>query len=350
MLELKGIDKKYKDFSIKNIDLQIEKGDYFVLLGASGAGKSLILEIIAGIIRPDKGSLWFNNQDITQLPIQQRPFGIVFQDYAIFPHLTVFQNIAYSLKKQKLSKAETQRLVSEQAAAMNVDHLLHRSPNTLSGGEKQRVALARTLIAKPEILLLDEPLSALDIQLQADLRQRLKELHRQGQTIVHVTHNYNEAIALSNKIGIIQGGEILQAGEIHAILNHPKNKFVADFTGHPNFFEGKLVRKNDQHWIEIGKHQIFASTNEREGEGSIFVRNEDITIYKEQQLSSARNNLKGVIVDIVPYSNGVEVKINADGLLFVALITQMSVRKLHLEIGKTVWLSFKASAVKFYKN
>ena len=188
MLELKNIHKSFDDFRIIDINLEVKNGDYYVVLGKSGAGKTILLETIAGLLIPDKGTVWLDGENITNQSMQHRRVGLVFQDYAIFPHKTVYQNIAYPLKRKK-NKKGLRDMVFELAEKTGVENLIHRYPSTLSGGEIQRTVLARTLALEPEILLLDEPLASLDIQYRRELQSLLRKLNADGQTIVHVTHD-----------------------------------------------------------------------------------------------------------------------------------------------------------------
>ena len=194
MLNLNEVCLKQGKFSLKSISLTVEKGDYFILLGVSGAGKSMILETIAGLLKPVSGTILMNGNNITNAKIQDRKIGLVFQDHAIFPHMTVYENLAFSLHGKKLDVVQKMDQIATVAAQMSITGLLNRKPSTLSGGELQRVALARTLIQNPSLLLLDEPLSSLDVQLKDELRTILRKLNRSGQTIIHVTHDYDEAV------------------------------------------------------------------------------------------------------------------------------------------------------------
>jgi ABC-type sugar transport system ATPase subunit len=187
MLKLCDINKKLGDFALSGINLDIPEGEYYVLLGRSGAGKTQLLELIAGLEKADGGSILLDNEDITCKKIQERKIGIVFQDYAIFPHMTVFGNIAYPLKVRNTPEDVVKSMVTESARQMNIVHLLKRSTRNLSGGERQRIALARTLVTLPRLLLLDEPLSSLDASLKDDMKRLLRKLNRDGHTIIHVT-------------------------------------------------------------------------------------------------------------------------------------------------------------------
>ncbi len=350
MLELKNISKKYKQFSLKGINLQVNKGEYFVLLGNSGSGKSLLLELITGIIQPKEGEVYLNGNKITHNPIQKRQLGLVFQDFALFPHKTVQENILYSLHNSSIGKTLKKTKLIDIATSMNIQHLLDRMPGTLSGGESQRVALARTLIKEPEILLLDEPLSSLDIQLRSGLRSLLKKINKKGQTIIHVTHDYDEAIALGSKVAVIDDGSIIQSGTIQEVFNNPESEFVANFVGVKNFFKSKLYRINGKTFAKVDREtDICLLSDKEEGEGYVMIRDEDILIYDKQPESSAMNNFEGIVMEAIPARLGMEISIQTS-LLFWVLVTRESYDRMELEQGKKVWISFKASAVKFLKT
>jgi molybdopterin-binding protein len=344
MLEIKNISKNLEDFNLKNLNLSVNKGDYFVLLGISGAGKTILLEIIAGITSPDSGEIFLNKKNITKQKIQKRRIGLVFQDYAVFPHLNVKNNIAYPLKNEKLSAFEKNKQILKLAEEMNITHLLNRKTTTLSGGELQRVALARTLALKPKILLLDEPLASLDIQLKNELRSLLRNINKKGQTIIHVTHDYQEVISLANKIAIINNGSIEQTGTPNEIFQHPKSQFIANFTGIKNFFKAEL--KNKQAIIN-NSIAFTLLTDKTKGKGNVLIKSQDIIISENKVESSACNNFKGIITDIIPAPLGIEIFTDI-GIQLVALITTQSLKKLNLYKGKNIWISFKASCVKFF--
>ncbi|RLD74931.1 MAG: ABC transporter, partial [Bacteroidetes bacterium] len=276
MLELRNISKKYKDFNLNNVCITIEDGKYFVLLGKSGSGKSLLLQIIAGLIHPDKGEVIVNGKYITNTKIQNRHIGLVFQDYAIFPHLSIYDNIAFPLKFKRLNKKQISQKVNKLAEKTGVVALLHRKPNTLSGGELQRVALARTLASEPKYLLLDEPLSSLDIQLRSELQSLLRNINKDGITIIHVTHNFEEAISLADKVGIINNGSIIQVGSPKEIFHNPKSKFVANFTGIKNFYNAIIISKNAV--LLENKIKVVYISQRENGAGMIMFRSEDIVV------------------------------------------------------------------------
>ncbi len=351
MLKVKNINKKFENFNIKNLSFSIDKGDYFVLLGVSGSGKTLLLEMIAGLINPDSGEIILEGKNITNEKIQKRGTGMVFQDYAVFPHLSVKENIAYPLKSNKTPKKEINIRINELAGNFDLIHLLKRKPATLSGGELQRVALARALALNPKILLLDEPLSSLDVQLLDGLRKLLRNLNKNGQTIIHVTHDYEEAILLANKVGILYNGSIVQYGSPHDVFQHPGSEFVANLTGIKNYFKSRLNPATEEIRIaSINTNvRIKLLTNEIESDGYVLIRGEDIIICNQEVDSSAVNNFEGIITEILPKSLGVEIIVDI-GVKLAVIVTNQSLEKFNLKEGKKVWLSFKASAVRFLKK
>lgn len=220
MLEIKNIQLKLGRFVLNNIDLKINLGEYFVILGPSGSGKTVLLETIAGLYTPDSGKILYNKNDIILLPPEKRDIGFVYQDYELFPHMTVEDNIIFGLKIRGMNKKIISEKLYKLVSMLKIEHLLKRYPNKLSGGEKQRVALARAIIISPKILLLDEPLSALDIMIKPILQQEIKNIHKEFKsTIIHVTHDIEEAIFLADRIGIMSDGNLLKVLDSDEISN-----------------------------------------------------------------------------------------------------------------------------------
>lgn len=347
MLSLNKISKRFPDFSLEEVSFTVGKGDYFILLGESGAGKSMILETIAGLVKPDKGSILLEGHEITHEKIQQRGVGLVFQDHAVFPHMHVKENIAYSLHGSKLSKENKKQAVQSIAQNLNIAELLGRSVSTLSGGELQRVALARTLVQKPKVLLLDEPLASLDTRLKGELRAVLRNIHRSGQTILHVTHDYEEALSLGNRIAVIAHGHIIQEGGPEEVFHHPKSEFLAHFAGIRNFFPAVLTRKDGISLaITPNDFHFRILTEGEDGPGFVMIRGEDILLSNDPIETSATNNFEGRVAEIIPTPRGIEVGIDA-GLRFHALITRESLVKLGIAEDRKIYLHCKATAVRF---
>lgn len=353
MLELKNIAVHFKPFELKDINLIVDKQDYFVLLGSSGSGKTVLLEMLAGLIKPVKGEIWLNGENITNEKIQNRKIGLVFQDYAIFPHYSVYENIAFPLYQNKTRKKEIDVLVRKLAHDLGIEHLLFRKPLGLSGGEKQRVALARTLAMKPDILLLDEPLSSLDAKLRSETRMLLRKLNQNGQTIIHVTHDYEEALVLANKVAIINNGIIEQTGTPKEVFSNPKSKFIASLTGIKNYFKAEIISKQDEHKaaqvrVEDKIHLSINSILEK-GNGMVIIGSHEIILSEKKLDSSMANNFNGMVQDIFSSRYGSEVLVDI-GIPIYVLITDESLANLHINIGTPIWVSFKASALKFISD
>lgn len=346
MLELLNISKSFPSFSLKDVSFEVGKGDYFILLGVSGAGKSLVLETIAGLIEPDSGTMILEGKNITRERIQKRGIGLVFQDHAVFPHMSVKENIAYSLHATHSSPVNKKERIERISQQMSITPFLHRRPLSLSGGELQRVALARTLIQEPKILLLDEPLASMDTQLRYELSSILRKLNRNGQTIIHVTHDYEEALSLASKIAVIHNGEILQTGNPAEVFQLPKSEFVAHFTGAKNFFRAEIITGTQGTFAVLDNTAWIRITQEPTGNtGYIVIRAEDIILSLDKVDTSMTNNFEGIVKEIIPARNGFEIIADA-GILFHAFITRESFRHLELAEGRKVWIGFKASAVR----
>ena len=239
---IKNAVKKYGDFTAVNgISLNIEQGEFFTLLGPSGCGKTTLLRMIAGFNTVDGGEICFDEQVINNLPAHKRDIGMVFQNYAIFPHLNVADNVAYGLKARKVPKEQITPRVDEALRMVQIDQLKARQPNELSGGQQQRVALARAFVIEPGVLLMDEPLSNLDAKLRVQMRTTIKKLQRRlGITTIYVTHDQEEALAISDRIAVMNQGNIMQIGKPEEIYRKPANPFVANFIGVSNFIDCSL--------------------------------------------------------------------------------------------------------------
>ncbi len=258
-LELKEIKKSFTEGEavLDNISLEISKGEFITLLGSSGCGKTTTLRIIAGLEQPDAGSVWLDGREVTGLEPNQRDVNTVFQNYALFPHMNVAENIGYGLKLKKVPKSEIRKKVSQMLELVQLEGYEKRKPSELSGGQKQRVAIARALVNNPKVLLLDEPLGALDLQLRRAMQIELKHLQKKlGITFIYITHDQEEAINMSDRIAVMKDGRIEQIGTPDEIYNHPKTSYVATFVGNANILHG--VAENIQ-----GENAIVKIGNDR---------------------------------------------------------------------------------------
>lgn len=356
MLRVDNLSKRLGNFEISNISFEVEEGAYFALLGASGVGKSILLEAIAGLMPPDKGNIFLDGKDITYEKIQKRRLVLVHQNQSLFPHMTVRQNVAYGLKCLGKTREISRQKINQLAEAVGIETLLGRYPPTLSGGEAQRVALARSLAIEPRCLLLDEPLSALDNQSRYELRALLREVNRQGYTIIHVTHDFEETISLANRIAVMEHGSIAQIGTPREVFQLPKSKFVAQFTGIKNFFYGNLnvPEGGSTDSIRTGNFitdnlSFSVHTDHPPGLGHVSIGSDEIIISNNKPSSSARNIFEGVIKDISNARSGTEVLVDI-GKEVTVLITPESLISMDLFFEKSVWIEFKATAVKFFPN
>ena len=241
LLEAFGLAKRYGEIeAVKPLDLAVRAGDFFAILGPSGCGKTTLLRMIGGFVAPSAGRLVLDGEDVTRLPPERRPTNMVFQGYGLFPHMNVRQNVAYGLTLKRLPRGEIDDRVGALLALMQIDALADRSVDALSGGQQQRVSLARALVMRPRILLLDEPLAALDLKLRYAMQEQLRKVHREiGGTFLFVTHDQGEAMALANRIAVMRDGHIEQEGTSEAIYHRPQTSFVATFIGEANTFAGR---------------------------------------------------------------------------------------------------------------
>ncbi|MGA1436769.1 MAG: ABC transporter ATP-binding protein [Ilumatobacteraceae bacterium] len=241
-VSLRGISKLFDDVTaVDSVDLDIDDGEFFALLGPSGCGKTTTLRMIAGLEIPSSGSLQIFGDEVGSLPPNKRPVNTVFQNYALFPHMSVADNVAFGLRMRKVDKSEIADRVQQAIALVRMSGMENRRPSQLSGGQQQRVALARALVNRPKVLLLDEPLAALDLKLRQEMQFELKQLQREvGITFVFVTHDQEEALALSDRIGVMNDGRLLQVGTPEEMYDAPADRFVADFIGRSNFLKGTL--------------------------------------------------------------------------------------------------------------
>ena len=347
MIRIENVSKDLGEFKLDDATLNIDEGEYFIILGPTGAGKTILIETIAGIYRPDSGRVFLNGADVTNVLPKDRQISMVYQDYMLFPHLTVAGNIGFGLRQKKIAKSEIKAKVNEIAELLGVSRLLSRYPGTLSGGEKQRIAIARAVVTEPKVLLLDEPLSALDSRTTGRLRAELARIHKlTGTTTIHVTHSFEEAFALGDRIAVMCGGRIIQVGAPDEVFRKPNSEFIADFVGVENLFRGRSVVHDDISEVHVDGISVVSSTV-KSGDVSISVRPEDILISKREIETSARNSFYGEIVDAK--NMGAIVRLVVDvGVFFVVALTKQSYEEMGLARGTQVCIVFKASAVHLF--
>ncbi len=345
MIDIRGLKVHLGEFRLKDIDLSIEEGGFFVLMGPTGAGKTVLLEAIAGLVPVLGGSIVVGGRDITRLPPEKRGIGIMYQDYALFPHLTIESNITYGLRYHRHDRAAAGARFKKLVDDLGIGHLLHRHPETLSGGELQRSALARALMVEPRVILLDEPLSALDQGFREEIRLLLKQIHKSSHiTFFMVTHDFSEALTLATRAAVMNSGTIMQTGTIRDIFQRPSSSFVADFVGMKNIFPAVFNGTT----ADLGALSVEVPRRHDNPSGYLAIRPEDIVISLDPLESSMRNSFTGIISGIIDQGFLYEVHVSVQALVFRSLVTKGSAVDLSLDIGTRAQISFKTSAVHMF--
>ena len=345
MIQVDKVTRDVGSFKLDNISFESPDGEYLVVLGPSGAGKTMLLESIAGLVSIDSGKIFINGKDVTKLPPERRNVGFVYQDYMLFPNMTVEENIAFGLAMHDTPKSERDRRVQEMMEFLGIDYLKGRRPRTLSGGEKQRVALARALIINPEVLLLDEPLSSLDAQVRKKLREDLKKIHEKHPVnVIHVTHDQIEAFVLADRIGVLSQGRLLELGTPEEIFKKPKTEFTTKFVGFDNVFKGRAKRENGITLVQVGD-LVFQVISKKKGTITFAFRPEDVIVSREKLKSSARNQFTGKITEIIDEGPLVRLKINVSDIIISAIITKKSFVDMNLRHGDIVTFIVKTTSI-----
>ena len=356
LLEIRNVSRRFGDFTaVDNVSLSIEAGEFFTLLGPSGCGKTTLLRMIAGFDLPDAGQILLDGVDLSGRAPEHRPVRTVFQSYALFPHMTVAGNIAFPLKMAKTPAAEIKSKIDEALEDVRLTGFAARYPNELSGGQRQRVAVARALVTHPKLLLLDEPLSALDAKLREDMQIELINLQKEvGITFVYVTHDQGEALALSHRIAVMNQGHVEQLDEPSRIYSFPRTRFVADFIGTCNLFDGKITRVDGQ-VMELdvpglGPVKSAIAEDARSGRsGTLALRPEKIRIGAELHRESDENCFRGFVKELL-YLGDVTVYIvqTEGGACIEALLANSASGRAKLfEVGDTVHVDWSFDAGHF---
>ncbi|NMA83619.1 MAG: ABC transporter ATP-binding protein [Epulopiscium sp.] len=315
---IKDAVKRYGNFTAVNgVNLTIKEGEFFTLLGPSGCGKTTLLRMIAGFNSIDGGSIYFGDKLINHVDAHKRDIGMVFQNYAIFPHMTVYDNVAYGLKAKKVSRDEIKKRVEEALDMVQISTLKDRKPSELSGGQQQRVALARAFVIEPGVLLMDEPLSNLDAKLRVQMRTIIRKLQKDlGITTIYVTHDQEEALAISDSIAIMKDGNIMQIGSPEDIYKRPENTFVAGFIGTSNFLDCEMVKTDDEDRgeVRLGDHLTFTLPIRYKYEGKVIISARPEQLFFSKDGMPGEIKLSTFLGDFVNYevllSNGQTIEVN----------------------------------------
>ena len=347
-LQIIDVSKRFDNVvALDKVNLKIAKSEIFSLLGSSGCGKSTLLRIIAGFEKPDEGRILLEGKDITKLPPYVRPLNIMFQNYALFPHLNVTNNIQFGLKEEKISKEEINHRVNEILNLLELNGLEKRKINEISGGQQQRVALARCLVKKPKLLLLDEPLAALDKQLRVQTQFELVNLqYKLGITFIIVTHDQEEAMSLSDRMAIMKNGEILQVGNPVEIYEKPKDKYIANFIGTANIFN--VINENNQIIIKELNYEV-KNINNKENYFKCLIRPEKISVKK---LENQSDNLNiGVVKEVAYLGSYTKYLIEVNGFEFYSFMQNSLVSdNLQIRWDDKVQISFNETSIYFFND
>ena len=355
-VSLREIYKKYSGgvIAVSDFNIEIQDKEFIILVGPSGCGKSTTLRMIAGLEEISEGELYIGDRLVNDVAPKDRDIAMVFQNYALYPHMTVFDNMAFGLKLRKVPKDEIQRKVEEAARILDIAHLLDRKPKALSGGQRQRVALGRAIVRNPQVFLLDEPLSNLDAKLRAQMRTEIAKLHQKlATTFIYVTHDQTEAMTMGDRIVVMKDGYIQQIGTPQEVFNHPANLFVAGFIGMPvmNFFDAQLIREGSKYFVEVGGFRQELSAEKEERLYNNDVQSQEITLGVRPEHTDVSDAGVEARVDVAEMmGSSVHLHVNAEGrdVIIIVPIADMAD---NFKMGDMVHFSFKGDVAHvFYKE
>jgi len=346
-LKIDHVSKKLGNFSLRDVSLEVAEGEYFVLLGPTGAGKTVLLEVIMGFNHPDSGKILLNERDITNVQVDKRGMAYVPQNCPLFPHMNVSENVEFGLKMRRMTSAERSKTVKKMLDAMGLWEMTKVMPSTLSGGERQKVVLARVLVTEPTVVLLDEPLTSIDTETSRSLRKELKRINHEFKVaFLHVTHDQIEAFSLADKVGIMMDGKIVQNGTPEDILSKPASEPVARFLGYENVLYVKLVKyKSGISEVSADGVSIKLKGKLESDAATIAIHPEDVSVTTEAPVSEETNSFEGKVRDYTNLGPIVEVVVDI-GLKFKAFIDKRSFIELNLIEGKNVHIAFRTDSVK----
>ena len=344
-IRIENLDRTWGQFRLRDLSLEVSAGDYFVLLGPIGSGKTLLLETIAGLHHLSAGRIRLGDRDVSNLRPECRGIGFVYQRSMLFPHLSVLENIRFGLRFLQVRESDRRKRVDRLVGLLGLAELLERRTTNLSGGERQKIALARALAVEPEVLLLDEPLSPLDDLSKDTLRDQLKQIHRElGTTTIEVTHDQVSARIMADRVGVLQGGRLLQVGEMAEVFERPQSQFVAEFVGAQNVFSGVARRDGELTWIKIGTGIELQAQGELEGPVGLCIRPEAIQLHSQPQ-EQGPNTLKGALTDISDRGAMIRLTLRSEALDFRALVPRPRFAELACNVGQELWFSLPPEAV-----
>ncbi|MFC1995745.1 ABC transporter ATP-binding protein [Chloroflexota bacterium] len=352
MITIKNLSLHLGNFSLNDIDLTISNREYFIILGPTGAGKTVLLECIAGLYRIDKGEIWIGGNNVTHLAPEDRTVGYVPQDYVLFPFLNAVENITFGLRPTKYSKTEARERVETLSNLLGISYLLNRDTRSLSGGEKQKVALARALAPSPKILLLDEPLSSLDLQTSKHLRLELRRLHKElGVTTLHITHNQAEAEEMADRIAVINMGRLEQVGRPEEVFFYPESEIVSDFIGTPNILDCDSCHILGQGLMEVNCGGLtIILPHDGNMVRRIALSPRSIYISDTEPPGPRVNRFKGTITGIKSSRAMVRLEVKAGEKTLLAEMPHHIFEDMDLEVGKEVFLIFKLRRIRAYEG